>query len=92
MTREEKIDIKVNKIHKHQYEIKELEGGILKLFKFKGFEEEHLALPFVQEHEDGSILLVDEDGTELELDEACEIMKAVGYITPDNFFKPPYAK
>ena len=56
MTREEKIDVKVKKIHHHQNEIKALETGILKLFKFKGFEEEGMELPFVQEHKDGSIL------------------------------------
>lgn len=86
MTREEKIDVKVKKIHHHQSEIKALEAGILKLFKFKGFEEEGLDLPFVQEHEDGSVLLVAKDIAELELDRACEIMNEVGYITPDNFF------
>lgn len=86
MTREEKIDVKVKKIHHHQNEIKWLEDGILKLFKFKGFEEEGLDLPFVQEHEDGSVLLVAKDIAELELGSACEIMNEVGYITPDNFF------
>ena len=86
MTREEKIDVKVKKIHHHQSEIKALEAGILKLFKFKGFEEEGLDLPFIQEHEDGSVLLVAKDIAELELDSACEIIKEVGYITPDNFF------
>jgi hypothetical protein len=85
MTREEKIDVKVKKIHHHQGEIKALEGGILKLLKFKGFEEEGLDLPFVQEHEDGSVLLVAKDICELELDRACEIMNEVGYITPNNF-------
>ena len=34
MTREEKIDVKVKKIHHHQGEIKALEGGILKLFNY----------------------------------------------------------
>ena len=85
MTREEKIDVKVKKIHHHQGEIKALEAGILKLFKFKGFEEECLDLPFVQEHEDGSVLIVAKDIAELELDEACEIMNKEGYITPNNF-------
>lgn len=32
MTRKEKIDVKVNKIHKYQDEIKALGSGILKLF------------------------------------------------------------
>lgn len=86
MTREEKIDVKVKKIHHHQGEIKALEAGILKLFKFKGFEEEGLDLPFVQEHADGSVLLVAKDICELELGDACEIMNRVGYITPDDFF------
>lgn len=86
MVREEKIDVKVNKIHHHQGEIKALEGGILKLFNFKGFEEEGLDLPFVQEHADGSVLLVAKDICELELDDACKKMNRVGYITPDDFF------
>lgn len=86
MTREEKIDVKVNKIHHHQSEIKSLEAGILKLFNFKGFEEDGLEIPFIQEYEDGSISLVDNDGTEMNLNEACEIMNRVGQITPDDFF------
>lgn len=85
MTREEKIDVKVKKIHHHQKEIKALEAGILKLFKFKGFEEEGMELPFVQEHEDGSILLVDNEGNELELDDACVLMTKFDCISPEDF-------
>lgn len=85
MTREEKIDVKVKKIHHHQGEIKALEVGILKLFKFKGFEEEGMELPFVQEHEDGSILLVDNEGNELELDDACVLMTKFDCISPEDF-------
>lgn len=85
MTREEKIDVKVKKIHHHQNEIKALEAGILKLFKFKGFEEEGMELPFVQEHEDGSILLVDNEGNELELDDACVLMTKFDRISPEDF-------
>lgn len=85
MTREEKIDVKVKKIHYHQSEIKALEAGILKLFKFKGFEEEGMELPFVQEHENGSILLVDNEGNELELDDACVLMTKFDCISPEDF-------
>ena len=85
MTREEKIDVKVKKIHHHQSEIKALEAGILKLFKFKGFEEEGMELPFVQEHENGSILLVDNEGNELELDDACVLMTKDDCISPEDF-------
>ena len=85
MTREEKIDVKVKKIHHHQNEIKALETGILKLFKFKGFEEEGMELPFVQEHKYGSILLVDNEGNELELDDACVLMTKFDCISPEDF-------
>ena len=85
MTREEKIDVKVKKIHHHQNEIKALATGILKLFKFKGFEEEGMELPFVQEHKDGSILLVDNEGNELELDDACVLMTKFDCISPEDF-------
>lgn len=85
MTREEKIQVNVDKIHNLQTKLKSYETAILKCFKFRGFEEIGQELPFVQEHEDGSVNLVNDDGVELELSDACFCMDEHGCIFPEDF-------
>lgn len=85
MSREERVNKKVERILGYMSKIHALEIEILKCFKFKDFDNQGMPEPFIQEHEDGQIVMVDDDGNELELDEACEIMEEFGCISPIDF-------